>query len=240
MLRRVAITVLLGAAGCKKKAPDDVEVPPAVRVNPPDMSLQVVTVSPNTIGVGRPTSVMVVGAGFQQGALVRVGDIPATSATFRNVNQLDVQLPALEAGRYDVAVVNPDASEAVLPSGLTVGSSGAPELAIENCRHVVVFFDTNETAIPADARQALDNAMSCWRSLEVPIRVDGHADERGTTDYNIALGQRRALAVRDYLATAGLSSSRMPITSYGEENPLAKGWGEAAWAQNRRVELTIE
>jgi peptidoglycan-associated lipoprotein len=240
MLRVLAIAALLGAAGCKKKHPEVVETPPPVRVNPPAQVLQVVTVSPNVVGNGRPTSVMVVGAGFQQGAMVRVGEIPATSATWRNPNQLEVQLPPLELGSYDVAVVNPDATESVLASGLSVRASGPPELAIEDCRRIVVFFGTDEDEIPADARQALDNALGCWRSLEVPIKVDGHADERGTTDYNLALGQRRALAVREYLVTAGLPRTRLPITSYGEENPLDKGWGEQAWAQNRRVELVIE
>lgn len=79
-----------------------------------------------------------------------------------------------------------------------------------------------------DARVLLDNPG-------VHVILEGHCDERGTNEYNLALGERRARSVRDYLAQSGVAVERMRIVSYGEEQPFALGHDEAAWAQNRRV-----
>ena len=69
------------------------------------------------------------------------------------------------------------------------------------------------------------------------VRLEGHTDERGTREYNLALGERRANAVRDYMVANGVPSYRIETISYGEENPVAYGSGESNWQQNRRVEL---
>ena len=69
--------------------------------------------------------------------------------------------------------------------------------------------------------------------------MQGHADDRGTTDYNLALGERRARAVRDALTSMGASSSQLTVISYGEERPLANGSGEGSWSQNRRAEFRV-
>jgi len=75
---------------------------------------------------------------------------------------------------------------------------------------------------------------------DIKVEVQGHADERGTTDYNLALGERRASAVYSYLSGAGgVSSARLKKISYGEERPLASGSAEAAWSKNRRCEFVI-
>ncbi len=71
------------------------------------------------------------------------------------------------------------------------------------------------------------------------IRISGHADERGSDEYNLALGNRRAAAAKRYLAGRGVTEARMDIVSYGEERPVAAGQNEAAWAQNRRAEFEI-
>ena len=70
---------------------------------------------------------------------------------------------------------------------------------------------------------------------EVIILLEGHCDERGTIEYNLALGEKRAKAVRDYLVTMGVASSRLRVTSYGESRPFALGSSETAWAKNRRA-----
>ena len=67
------------------------------------------------------------------------------------------------------------------------------------------------------------------------VKLEGHTDERGTREYNLALGERRANAVRDYMVVNGVSSGRIETVSYGEEDPVAMGSGEASWSQNRRV-----
>jgi len=104
----------------------------------------------------------------------------------------------------------------------------------------MVFFDYDRSDIRADARAVLDRKARILRDEPtVRIRISGHADERGSTEYNLALGSRRADAVRSYLTAAGIQAARIEIVSFGEERPLERGSNEAAWARNRRGEFTV-
>jgi len=98
-----------------------------------------------------------------------------------------------------------------------------------------IFFDLNKYKIRADAQKILQ-AQAKWlkQRSSLSITVEGHCDERGTREYNLALGERRANAVKDYLVALGVSASRIMTISYGEERPVALGHNESAWAQNRR------
>jgi peptidoglycan-associated lipoprotein len=101
-----------------------------------------------------------------------------------------------------------------------------------------VYFDYDSSAIRADAAATLRrNADMINQNPNVLIQLAGHCDERGTQEYNFALGERRALSVRDHLITLGVSGGRLVTISYGEEFPAVLGSNEAAWAQNRRVEF---
>jgi peptidoglycan-associated lipoprotein len=86
----------------------------------------------------------------------------------------------------------------------------------------------------------LNNEAGCWRDDGAALQIAGHADSRGTIDYNLALGQRRANAVRAHLSGAGVPLHRMKTVSYGEEAPANRGGDEAAWAANRRVEVGVQ
>jgi peptidoglycan-associated lipoprotein len=99
-----------------------------------------------------------------------------------------------------------------------------------------VFFDTDQYDLDDRDRSTLD-AQAAWLQSNPSARVtiEGHADERGTRDYNLALGDRRANAAKNYLAARGVSPSRMTVISYGKERPEALGSDETAWAQNRRA-----
>jgi len=101
----------------------------------------------------------------------------------------------------------------------------------------VFYFDFDSSVLKPEAQQALDAHIALLRTSDESIRLEGHTDERGTRDYNMALGERRANAVRDYMVVNGIASYRIETISYGEEKPVAYGSGEAAWSQNRRVEL---
>ncbi|MEQ9569986.1 MAG: peptidoglycan-associated lipoprotein Pal [Longimicrobiales bacterium] len=104
----------------------------------------------------------------------------------------------------------------------------------------MVFFDYDESALRPDAERVLRQKAEILRaSPAVRIRIEGHADERGSTEYNLALGNARAEAVRQFFTSFGLDASRFAITSYGEERPLAQGSNESAWARNRRAEFVI-
>lgn len=102
----------------------------------------------------------------------------------------------------------------------------------------VVYFDFDSYDIRYDA-QALLSAHAAYLSANsgARVRVEGHADERGTREYNMALGERRAKAAAAYLTSKGASTSQIEVISYGEERPAALGHEESSWSQNRRVEL---
>jgi peptidoglycan-associated lipoprotein len=105
-----------------------------------------------------------------------------------------------------------------------------------------VFFDTDRFNIDT-ADQATLQSQAQWlaRYPNTRITIEGHCDERGTRDYNLALGERRANAAKNYLATLGVDASRVQTVSYGKERPAAAGSNEQAWAQNRRaVTVTIQ
>ena len=102
----------------------------------------------------------------------------------------------------------------------------------------VFYFEFDRTELKPRARALLaEHAEYLKENGSVRITIQGHADERGTREYNMALGERRANAVRDYMVVNGVPSHRIETVSYGEERPLAYGSGEANWSQNRRVEL---
>ena len=102
-----------------------------------------------------------------------------------------------------------------------------------------VRFDYDESAITAETEQLLRAKLPILRSSPtVRLRFEGHADERGSTEYNLALGSRRAESVREFLAGFGITNGFM-TTSFGEERPLVNRSDEVAWAQNRRVEFVI-
>ncbi|AQA19991.1 peptidoglycan-associated lipoprotein [Halioglobus japonicus] len=101
----------------------------------------------------------------------------------------------------------------------------------------VFFFDYDSYTLKPEAIAALDAHISYLAGNNETVRLEGHTDERGTREYNMALGERRANAVRDYMVVNGVAGSRIETVSYGEERPNAYGSGEANWSQNRRVEL---
>lgn len=103
-----------------------------------------------------------------------------------------------------------------------------------------VFFDYDAYNLRTDAKAALDkNAKLLRDNASAAITIEGHCDDRGTVEYNQALGERRAQAARDYLAAAGIASSRMNVISYGKERPFATGQDEASWQQNRRAHFVV-
>ena len=104
----------------------------------------------------------------------------------------------------------------------------------------MVFFDYDESVLTSETTARLRAKLAVLRSCSgVHLRMEGHADERGTSEYNIALGSERALSVSEFFTGFGLDETRFTTLSYGEESPIAQGSNEAAWARNRRVEFVI-
>ena len=98
-----------------------------------------------------------------------------------------------------------------------------------------VFFATNKSTLTTASRDTLRKQAAYMRKKkDLKFVIEGHADERGTREYNIAIGERRANAVKDYLMTYGISGSRLSVISYGKERPINSGSNPLAWSQNRR------
>lgn len=128
----------------------------------------------------------------------------------------------------------------------TTTGDGQPDLDLERLLFdadsesglKTVYFDFDSSSLRPDALAVLrENAEKLKQVPNVIVQIAGHCDERGTQEYNLALGERRALSVRDHLIQLGISGDRLITISYGEEDPAAMGHNEAAWSMNRRVEF---
>ncbi len=123
-----------------------------------------------------------------------------------------------------------------------VGSGGAGDrgdVASGDARGLkTIYFDFDKYNLRDDARRQLDaNAEILRNNSDMNIMIEGHCDERGTDEYNLALGERRAQAAREYLVRLGIDASRINVLAYGEERPVAPGHDEESWALNRRGEF---
>ena len=106
--------------------------------------------------------------------------------------------------------------------------------------NTVVYFDTDRFNIDAeDSRRLQTQAQYFSQYPNVTFTIEGHADERGTREYNLALGERRANAAKNYLVSVGIPANRIRTVSYGKERPVAMGSNESAWAQNRRAATVV-
>lgn len=232
----------LMAGKCKgKPVTDDGDVVGADTPASPEVELQLVSIEPDEVPPARGFSATVYGSGIDEGATLTLGGAVMPEVEVLGANALRVQVPPLTAGEYDVTVTNPDGEAATLHGALWVNPDYVdPASQAATCSHITVHFDFDADTLSPEARRILDAQAACIQSLGVPIRIEGHCDERGTTEYNLALGQRRADAVRSYLIARGVSPSRLRTISYGEEKPIAVGHDETAWAANRRSEIIAE
>jgi len=135
------------------------------------------------------------------------------------------------------------AGPAGIPGGGDTAGMDQPNLDLDNILFgpsglKPVYFDYDSPSLRPDALSTLrENANLINANPGALIQLAGHCDERGTQEYNFALGERRALSVRDHLISLGVPASRLVTISYGEEFPAVMGSNESAWAQNRRVEF---
>jgi len=106
-----------------------------------------------------------------------------------------------------------------------------PKIVVET-----VYFDFDQNALTVETQASLKKALEILKaSPKAIVQIEGHCDERGTVEYNLALGERRAQAVQKYLIGLGIDGKRLPTISYGEEKPAEKGTGEKVWEKNRRA-----
>lgn len=155
------------------------------------------------------------------------------------VKQDDSKKPAATASTQSntAPAVTTKAPDQPLPVQQTQKSSTTEQLqsALDK-----IYFDFDSANISESARDTLSkNAAEIMKDRSVKIRIEGNCDERGSTEYNLALGERRAKAARKYLVTMGVKPERLSVISYGEEKQAVQGSDESAWAKNRRDEFVI-
>lgn len=243
--------ILSAMPACKKKVP----LPPV----PVDTSSNILNVSVYSVrpGQGRTdssTSIVVSGTGFKEGAKVFVGEMAALDVTVTSRDVIKATIPAgIQPGTYNVIVRNLDGRESMLQGGFTVtpipvdNSSSNNQNNTNNsnnnqqgavCTFDVIYFDFDASSLSQSARDLIQKNMNCAKQMgNKTIVLEGHTDERGSTDYNLALGQRRADEVKKYLSTLGLTNARS--MSFGEERPSSYGSTEESWHNNRRVEFKL-
>jgi len=220
-------------AGCPKPKP-----PPVApgETAPPRPALAIDAVSPSETTEGTPVTVYLEGSGFAPGCEVHLGEHAARGVDVIDDRDLSFRVSeSVPVGRYDIKVTAPSGDHALRPQGFTV--LAAPS-ATADCSLETVRFDYNEASLTSSAQTTLAANAECLKSQEgLNVQLVGHADDRGSTLYNLSLGQRRADSVRKYLVDLGITSGRLVTLSYGEERPEVEGQSDEAWAMNRRVEF---
>lgn len=169
----------------------------------------------------RQSSLRAVALGFALPSLI------ACSSTSKTVTQ-DVR-PSTEAATAKTSLPATEAS--------SDAEAGIARILAHFAR---VRFAFDSSQLDPESREALKaNADILLRLPTVTVEIQGHADDRGTSEYNLALGERRASAVASYLVTSGVPQDRIRVISYGEERPLEEGGDPTAWSQNRRAEFRV-
>lgn len=171
---------------------------------------------------------------------------PATTpTTTTTVNQDSIDAAARERARQDSinaanAARDRARQDSIDAANRTRGDAERRLAEARNLLTAMVYFDYDRADIRDDSKAALDQKIPLLNANPtLTLKVTGHTDSRGSDEYNVALGQRRARAVRDYLVQRGIGSERITLDSRGEEQPVAQGEEEAAWSQNRRAEFEI-
>jgi peptidoglycan-associated lipoprotein len=192
-------------------------------------------------------AVLVISAAF--GACRREPEPPPAPVTPPGPNQDSIDAARREQARRDSIAaaerrrqdsINAANARAAEEAAAARRAAEAAAAAARSAVTAMIHFDYNESAIRSDARSTLDSKLPVLNANPgIRIRIAGHADERGSDEYNVALGQRRAAAAKRYLTDRGVADGRIDIVSFGEDRPLAMGSDESAWAQNRRAEFEI-
>lgn len=152
----------------------------------------------------------------------------------KSPTEVAAQPSEAEVSREVGAVPETQIAEAEVKPETSVGVK-APELALQD-----IYFDFDQSSIREDSKKPLNENIEWLRKIPAAkVTIEGHCDERGSSEYNLALGERRARATRDYLVAAGVEANRIGTISFGKERPFAPGHDESAWQLNRRAHFAL-
>ena len=227
---------LLIAAKCNPHKDKEVDVETVDDLPSPASKLVVGGVDPAFGTADRSFAAEIFGSGFQSGATVSFSDVEGAGVRVTDENALSVSVPALPAGVYDVIVKNPDGSKGILRRGLTIQAPTDDA----GCTNFTVYFGFDSSIVEPAMRAQLDTLAACVKGRGATVRVEGNCDNKGTTEYNLALGQRRAESITRYLQGLGVSPLKLRAVSYGEERPAASGNDDASQSKNRRADILVQ
>jgi len=239
--------LLVFSVGCGKKvAPPPPPAPapePAPEPAPPAKPSISLTASPDSIKQDAEATLSWSSTNAESVVINNgVGNVAASGS---------VKVSPAESTTY-TAVARGEGGEATASARVTV-IKAAPQVVVKETDLEIlqkairdglikpVFFDYDKSDLKDESKAVLEENAKWFRKYQdAQIIVEGHCDERGTEEYNLALGDRRAQSTRDYLIELGVAASRLEAVSYGEERPFVQGSNEAAWSQNRRAHFSLK
>jgi outer membrane protein OmpA-like peptidoglycan-associated protein len=186
------------------------------------------------------------GSNFEPGSTVKLSrngqsEIPGLNIKVSDSTQISCffDIDGKPEGQYNLEVISPSGQQAVLANGFTVEHFTPNSLEL-NKSLKAVYFDLNKTMVRRDQFSSLETDLAVLKKyLKLYILLGGHADERGTIEYNLDLSERRTIAIKKYLLEKGMDPNRITIYAYGKEFPLEKGHNESSWWHNRRVDIMV-
>ena len=234
----VLLAALLAVAGCKKKLPPPPPTQTAPPVTAPAPTAQL-TATPTVISAGDQVQLTWRTTDATSISIDGIGDVPSTGVkTVTPTASTSYHLVARgEGGSADAsASVTVNAPPAVQVPTNTMSAEEEFKANVQD-----IFFDYDADAIRTDAESTLSKDASYLVShADVKVVIGGYCDERGSDEYNLALGQRRADSTKTALVAAGVAASRIRVISYGKEKPFCSESNEACWQQNRRAGFTMD
>ena len=226
--------MVIGACG-KKKAPAQPPPPPP----PPAAPTASIAVSPTTIQAGQSASLTWQTSNATDVSIDGIGAVQANgSQSVSPTDSTTYHLVAKGAGGNQEATARLTVTAAPPPPP-PPASATEEELFSQNVKDV--YFDYDKSDVRGDQQSSVQaDAAFLGQHTDINVTIEGHCDERGSTDYNLALGDKRASAVKDALTSAGINASRIKTISYGKEKPFCTESNEACWQQNRRGHLVYQ
>ena len=231
----VSALVLVAACG-KKAAPTPPPAPP-----PPPSPTASIAVSPNSIQAGQSASLTWQTSNATDVSIDGIGAVqPNGSQSVTPTDSMTYHLVAKGTGGTQEATARLTVTPApAAPPAAAAPSVSDEDLFAQNIKDV--YFDYDKSDIRSDQQGSLQaDAQFLNQHTSVNFTIEGHCDDRGSTDYNLALGDQRASAVKNALTSAGVSASRIKTISYGKEKPFCNESNEACWQQNRRGHVVYQ
>ena len=231
-----ALSALLMLGACKKKAAPPPPPPPP----PPPAPTASISVAPATIQAGQSASLTWQTSNATDVSIDGIGAVqPNGSQSVQPTDSTTYHLTAKGAGGTQEATARLTVSQPPPPPPTPTPSVSDEDLFSQSVKDV--YFDYDKSDIRSDQQSSIQaDAQFLSQHTNVNITIEGHCDERGSTDYNLALGDQRASAVKTALTTLGVNASRIKTISYGKEKPFCTESNEACWQQNRRGHLVYQ